>query len=224
MNERSGAGGAIRRPLFSRPAAAFRASGPARSGLRRRPRPWPGSRRRGSSPFGPWGEQVAVVGAGGVARLAGGVGPDRAVPVAGVGDDPERGAGGLVVGVRGAVDGVRRAAAGQRAEVEPASEARVDRVAQRVRQPDVLEGRLAVPPAVDVGPEPARRARPRPGRAPRAGGRRGRARVGPKARVGLGQAAIIGSRGSWRTGNASRASGGTSRSQTARRTAFSQVA
>ena len=57
-----------------------------------------------------------------VARLARSVGADRAVPVAGVGDDPERGAGGLVVVVRRAVDRMPVPAAWERAQVEPRPE------------------------------------------------------------------------------------------------------
>ena len=72
-------------------------------------------------------EEVAIMGAVRVARLARGVGADRAVPVARVGDDPERGAGGLVVVVGGAVDGVAVSAAGQRTEVEPGSQIRARR-------------------------------------------------------------------------------------------------
>src|SRR2546428_132678 len=67
----------------------------------------PGVEGREVRAAGPGPEEVAVVWAFRITRLTRRVGSQRAVPVGHVGNQPERGAAGLVVAVRRVVDGVR---------------------------------------------------------------------------------------------------------------------
>ncbi len=80
----------------------------------------PRERDREVLAVGPRLEEVAVMGTVRIAGLAWGVGPDRAIPVARVGNDPERGTGRLIVVVRRAVDGMAVPAARKRSEIEAA--------------------------------------------------------------------------------------------------------
>ena len=89
----------------------------------------------------------------GIARLAGRIAPNRRVPITGVHDEPERGAGGLVVAAPGVVHRIGIATPGSRSHVEAATHFFIERSAQRMTDVDVLVGFLAILPAVHVGTE-----------------------------------------------------------------------
>ena len=72
---------------------------------------WPSAHGSNRSP---------IMGTCRIAGLARSVGSDRAIPVARVGDDPERGPGRLVIVVRRAVDRMAVPAAWERSEIEAA--------------------------------------------------------------------------------------------------------
>src|SRR4030042_6493057 len=87
------------------------------------------------------------------ARLAGRVCPHRQLPIREVRDDAERCARGLIVGVGCIVDGLTVAAARKRTQVELQAEIFLERIAQWMVNPDMMEPGISVAPSHRVWAE-----------------------------------------------------------------------